>query len=71
MAPSRIDRARYKAHDLLAANRGGLNGLIAYAGEAFTVAPLTSDANALDDLLDALSPDTMCGSTCFVPRKVP
>jgi len=59
MAPSRIDRARYKAHDLLAANRGGLNGLVAYAGEAFTVAPLTSDANALDDLLDALSPDTM------------
>ena len=57
--PSRIDRARYKAHDLLAANRAGLNGLIAYAGESYTVAPLTSDANALDDLLDALSPDTM------------
>lgn len=59
VAPSRIDRARYKARDLLAANRSGLNGLVAYAGESFTVAPLTSDANALDDLLDALAPDTM------------
>ncbi|GAA0694133.1 VWA domain-containing protein [Dyella marensis] len=59
VAPSRIDRARYKARDLLAANRGGLNGLVAYAGESFSVAPLTSDANALDDLLDSLAPDTM------------
>ncbi|MGN2252888.1 tetratricopeptide repeat protein [Frateuria sp. GZRe12] len=59
VAPSRLDRARYKARDLFAANRGGLNGLVAYAGEAFVVAPLTSDANSLDDLLDALAPDTM------------
>ena len=59
MAPSRLDRARYKAHDLLASNRDGLNALIGYAGEAFVVAPLTSDANSLDDLLDAMAPDTM------------
>ena len=59
MAPSRLDRARYKAHDLLASNRDGLNALIGYAGEAFVVAPLTSDAHSLDDLLDAMAPDTM------------
>jgi len=59
VAPSRIARVRYKVHDLLAANRDGLNALIAYAGEAFVVAPLTSDANSLGDLLDALSPDVM------------
>jgi len=59
VAPSRLDRARYKAHDLLASNRDGLNALIGYAGEAFVVAPLTSDANSLDDLLDAMAPDTM------------
>ncbi|MBP1473855.1 VWA domain-containing protein [Frateuria sp. MAH-13] len=59
VTPSRLDRARYKVRDLFAANGGGLNGLIAYAGEAFVVAPLTSDANSLNDLLDALSPDTM------------
>ncbi|WP_266170685.1 VWA domain-containing protein [Dyella subtropica] len=59
VAPSRIDRARYKVRDLLAANRDGLNGLVAYAGEAFVVAPLTSDVGSLNDLLDALAPDTM------------
>ena len=59
VAPSRLDRARYKAHDLLTSNRDGLNALIGYAGEAFVVAPLTSDANSLSDLLDAMAPDTM------------
>jgi len=59
VAPSRLDRARYKAHDLLAGNHDGLNALIGYAGEAFVVAPLTSDANSLSDLLDAMGPDTM------------
>ena len=59
VAPSRIDRARYKAHDLLDANRDGLNALIGYAGESFVVAPLTSDAHSLSDLLDAMAPDTM------------
>jgi len=59
VTPSRLDRARYKVRDLLAANHDGLNALIAYAGEAFVVAPLTSDALALNDLLDALAPDTM------------
>lgn len=57
--PSRIERARYKARDLLAANRDGLNALIGYAGQSFVVAPLTSDAHSLDDLLDAMSSDTM------------
>ncbi|MET0330017.1 MAG: VWA domain-containing protein, partial [Dyella sp.] len=57
--PSRLDRARYKARALLAANRDGLNGLIAYAGQSFVVAPLTEDASALNDLLEALAPDTM------------
>jgi Ca-activated chloride channel family protein len=59
VAPSRLDRARFKARDLLTANRDGLNALIAYAGEAFVVAPLTSDASSLNDLLAALAPDTM------------
>jgi Ca-activated chloride channel family protein len=59
VAPSRLERARYKAQDLFEANRDGLNGLVAYAGEAFMVAPLTSDARSLRDLLAALAPDVM------------
>ncbi|WP_108471961.1 tetratricopeptide repeat protein [Rhodanobacter thiooxydans] len=59
VTPSRLDRARYKARDLLHANQDGLNALIGYAGEAFVVAPLTADAHSLDDLLAAMAPDTM------------
>ncbi|WP_329741226.1 tetratricopeptide repeat protein [Dyella sp. A6] len=59
VTPSRIERARFKAHDLMYANRDGFNGLIGYAGESFVVAPLTSDAHSLDDLLDAMAPDVM------------
>lgn len=57
--PSRLDRARQKAHELLASNRDGLNALIGYAGAAFVVAPLTADVHSLSDLLDAMAPDTM------------
>lgn len=59
VAPSRLDRARFKARDLLRANHDGLNALIGYAGEAFVVAPLTTDAHSLDDLLEAMAPDIM------------
>lgn len=57
--PDRLQRVRFKVHDLLHANASGRNGLVAYAGAAFTVAPLTTDAHALDDLVDALAPAVM------------
>ncbi|WP_285405181.1 VWA domain-containing protein [Luteibacter sp. ME-Dv--P-043b] len=59
IVPDRLSRVRYKVRELYAANRDGMNGLIAYTGEAFIVAPLTTDAHSVDDLLTALSPDTM------------
>lgn len=59
VVPDRLSRARYKVRELYAANRGGMNALVAYTGEAFTVAPLTTDAHSVDDLLAALAPDTM------------
>jgi Ca-activated chloride channel family protein len=59
VVPDRLSRARYKVRELYAANRDGMNALIAYTGEAFTVAPLTTDAHSVDDLLTALAPDTM------------
>jgi Ca-activated chloride channel family protein len=57
--PSRLLRARLKIEQLIAARKGGQIGLVAYAGDAFTVAPLSDDANNLRDLLAALAPDTM------------
>lgn len=59
VVPDRLSRTRYKVRELYGANRDGMNALIAFTGEAFTVAPLTTDAHSVDDLLTALSPDTM------------
>ena len=59
LPPSRLLRARLKIEQLIALRKGGQIGLIAYAGDAFTVAPLSDDANSLRDLLAALTPDTM------------
>ena len=59
LAPSRIQRARFKIADLLEQRRHGQTALVVYAGEAFTVAPLTDDGQSLRALLPALSPDLM------------
>jgi Ca-activated chloride channel family protein len=59
LAPTRLLRARLKIDQLITQRKGGQIGLIAYAGDAFTVAPLSDDANSLRDLLAALMPDTM------------
>ena len=57
--PDRVSRARYKIRDLLQRLGDGQVALLAYAGDAFVVAPLTEDANTVDALLDALDPTTM------------
>ena len=59
LKPDRLSRARYKIADLLDARTEGQTALIAYAGDAFTVAPLTDDARSLRDLLASLVPETM------------
>jgi Ca-activated chloride channel homolog len=59
LEPTRVARARFKLADLLRSRREGQTALVAYAGDAFTVAPLTDDAQSLGDLLAALTPDTM------------
>jgi Ca-activated chloride channel family protein len=59
LAPSRIDRARQKLMDLLETRREGQTGLIAYAGDAHIVTPLTDDTPTIANLLPALHPDMM------------
>lgn len=58
-APDRLTLARFKAQDLLDANATGDSALIAYAQDAFVVAPLTRDNNSLTELLQSLSPAIM------------
>lgn len=57
--PNRLTRARFNIRDLLDAGRGDQNALIAYAGAAFQVAPLTPDVDTLLNLIDTLEPSLM------------
>jgi len=57
--PARLIRARQKVADILRQRREGLTALIAYAGNAHTVVPLTDDVRTIENLLPALSPDMM------------
>jgi Ca-activated chloride channel homolog len=59
MPPDRMTRARFAVHDLLDAAGDARTALVAYAGAAFTVAPLTDDKHTVLNLLGALQPDVM------------
>jgi Ca-activated chloride channel homolog len=57
--PSRLQRARYKISDLLNLRQEGQTALLVYAGDAFTVTPLTDDIKTINSQLSALSPAIM------------
>lgn len=59
ISPSRLKRALYKLKDLLATQREHEVALIAFAGDAHVVAPLTMDHKTILMLSEALGPDTM------------
>ncbi|HTL13740.1 MAG TPA: tetratricopeptide repeat protein [Thermomonas sp.] len=59
LPPSRIAQARAKLAALLRGREGGQVALVAFADDAYTVAPLTDDAANLALFLDALAPDVM------------
>jgi Ca-activated chloride channel family protein len=61
LPPSRLARARARLAALLRERRGGEVGLVVYAGDAYTVAPLTEDAANVAVFLDALDPGIMPG----------
>jgi Ca-activated chloride channel family protein len=57
LRPDRLTRARFRLADLLVSTTEGQTGLVAYAGDAYIVAPLTSDTNTIANMLPALRPD--------------
>jgi len=59
LPPTRLAQARAKIATLLRERQGGEVGLVAWAEDAFTVAPLTADAGNIALFLDALAPDVM------------
>ena len=57
--PSRLQRSVMKIHDLLELKSDVRTGLIAYAGSAHLVMPLTSDAGVINYFAEALEPGIM------------
>lgn len=59
LKPDRMTRARFAVRDLLDGAGDARTALVAYAGAAFTVAPLTDDKRTVLNFLQALQPDVM------------
>jgi Ca-activated chloride channel family protein len=55
LAPSRLEAAKHKMHDLIARQHGLRIGLLAYAGSAHLVLPPSDDPALLDSFLQALA----------------
>ena len=71
LPPSRLARARARIAALLRERRGGEVGLVVYAGDAYTVAPLTEDAANIAVFLDALEPVIMPGDPVDAADEAP
>ena len=59
LPPSRLLQARAKLATLLRERDGGQVGLVVFADDAYTVAPLTEDTGNIALFLDSLAPDVM------------
>jgi Ca-activated chloride channel family protein len=59
VAPTRLERGKQKIRDLLARRQGARTALVAYAGTAHTVLPLTEDARILETYVEALATHIM------------
>lgn len=59
LSPNRLQRAKFKLHDLFLHQEADLWGLVVYTGEPFVVSPLTDDAQTIEALLPTLAPDIM------------
>jgi Ca-activated chloride channel family protein len=57
--PTRLERAKQKVADLLTARRGARTAVVAYAGSAHAVLPLTDDTDLVNMYLESLTPDVM------------
>ncbi|MDX1481443.1 MAG: VWA domain-containing protein [Woeseiaceae bacterium] len=59
VSPSRLARAKLKILDILERRSSGQTALIVYSANAFTVTPLTTDADTVAALVNSLGTDIM------------
>ncbi len=71
LQPSRLDRARFEILDLLAQRTGARTAVIAYAGSAHVVMPLTGDIEAIKPFLESLDPGIMPSPGANASRVLP
>lgn len=57
--PTRLERAKHKLRDLLTARGRARTAVVAYAGSAHTVLPLTDDPSLVEIYLESLAPSLM------------
>ncbi|KDC50111.1 VWA domain-containing protein [Pseudoalteromonas sp. S3431] len=57
--PNRLMQSRFKALDMIELFKEGDTALVAYAGTAYVISPLTNDATTLSNLIPSLSPEIM------------
>ena len=55
VTPSRLERAKLKIRDILAGRPGARTAVVAYAGSAHLVLPLTEDGSLIETYTDALA----------------
>jgi Ca-activated chloride channel family protein len=70
VAPSRLTRARLKILDLLERREGGQTALVVYSSNAFTVTPLTKDAETIAALVNSLGTDIMPSRGSYPPAAI-
>ncbi|HHF3037891.1 TPA: VWA domain-containing protein, partial [Vibrio diabolicus] len=68
--PNRLAQTRYKALDLLPKWKEGATGLIAYAGDAYNLSPLTTDSSTLAGIIENLSPELMPFQGANLPSAI-
>ncbi|MFC3153362.1 VWA domain-containing protein [Litoribrevibacter euphylliae] len=56
VAPSRLQRMKFKLQDLLEKRQTGYTALVVYSGDAHVVVPLTKDSDTIQHLAKSLSP---------------
>lgn len=59
VSPTRLERAKFKIHDLLEADPRAATNLLVYAGSTHTAIPFTTDYKIILDQLDGLQPKMM------------
>ena len=54
LAPSRMERAKFKVLDILKSMNEGQTGMLVFSSQAFVVSPLTSDSNTIANMVPVI-----------------